>query len=243
MERKNIETSDPLIVALDFPSVAETMSFLHKVGDRIRWVKVGLEVFVRGGLPLVREIKNRGYSVFLDLKLHDIPNTVAGALRGLMELDVDMVSVHVMGGKKMLDEAVRVVRELGEEAPLLVGVTVLTSLDREDLVGMGLPANPREQVLLLARLARSCGLDGVVCSPQEVADVRALTGEDFLLVVPGIRWEEGEIGDQARFSSPGNALRQGADFLVVGRPITRSPDPLGAIERIYQEAEDARGKR
>jgi orotidine-5'-phosphate decarboxylase len=242
MSRKSVAASDPLIVALDFPSVEGILSFLERVGEGIRWVKLGLEAFTRGGPSLVREIKAMGYSVFLDLKLHDIPNTVRGALQGLLDLEVDMVSLHCLGGKRMLKEAVGVLREGGGKAPLLVGVTVLTSLERDDLREMGIPASPRDQSLLLSLLALRCGLDGVVCSAEEVEDIRARTGRDFLLVVPGIRWEEMDKGDQARTSTPGEAVRKGADFLVVGRPITRSPEPLAVVERIRREVEEARGK-
>lgn len=233
------DAADSLIVALDFPSPEEILSFIRRLGRSVNWVKVGLEAFVRGGPSLVREIKQMGYRVFLDLKLHDIPNTVRGALKGLLELEVDMLSIHCLGGKRMLLEAVEVVRERGGSTPMLVGVTVLTSLNEGDLREMGIPAPPDKQALILSEMARDCGLDGVVCSASEAADIRRYTGEDFLLVIPGIRWEGMERGDQARCSSPGEAVRRGADFLVVGRPITRSTDPLAVVKRIQKEMEEA----
>jgi orotidine-5'-phosphate decarboxylase len=226
--------SPRVIVALDFPSAApawDLVEVLEPAGCRL---KIGKELFTRAGPAFVERVAARGFDVFLDLKYHDIPNTVAAACAAAADLGVWMVNLHASGGRRMM-EAARERLESASRRPLLTAVTVLTSLGPEDLAEIGYAGSPRENVLRLARLARASGLDGVVCSPLEAADVRAATGPDFVLVTPGVRPVGAERGDQARVTTPADAVRSGADYLVVGRPVTAAPDPLGALSAIRAE--------
>jgi orotidine-5'-phosphate decarboxylase len=231
---------DRLIVALDVPTGREALSLARRLQGRTGMVKVGLELFCAEGPALVRELQ-RFTPVFLDLKLHDIPTTVGRALEALLPLDPMLVNVHAQGGPAMLEAAARAVRshrEAGGRTRLLA-VTVLTSLDREALARMGHASDPGDLALDLARLARETGCDGVVCSAQEAAAVREACGEAFHRLTPGIRPRGQAAQDQARVLTPAQALREGATWLVVGRPITRAPDPAQAAQDILQEMGEA----
>lgn len=225
----------PIIVALDFDTPTAAQDLARRLDPRRCRLKVGKELFTRGGPELVRELVADGWEVFLDLKFHDIPHTTAAAVRAAADLGVWMVNVHASGGPAMLAAARAALVPLGARAPLLTAVTVLTSMDRSQLAAVGVDAEPETQVLRLARLARQHALDGVVCSPRETALLRAELGADFKLVTPGIRPADAEQGDQLRTATPGAALANGSDYLVIGRPITRSDDPLGSLSGIEQE--------
>ena len=233
-------TSTPrIIVALDHPSAREALALIAQLGDADYGVKVGKELFTREGPALVRELVAAGRPVFLDLKFHDIPNTVAAACEAAAELGVWMVNVHASGGRAML-RAARESLTRFEHRPLLVAVTVLTSLDGAALGEVGVTDAPAQQVQRLARLAHDCGLDGVVCSPQEIATVKAACGPAFLTVTPGIRPADASLDDQQRVATPASAMRAGGDYLVIGRPITRAADPRQALSAIAREIAAAR---
>lgn len=233
-------TSTPrIIVALDHPSAGEALALIARLGNADYGVKIGKELFTREGPALVRELVAAGRPVFLDLKFHDIPNTVAAACEAAAELGVWMINVHASGGRAML-LAARAALARFERRPLLVAVTVLTSLDATALGEVGILDEPAQQVLRLARLAHECGLDGVVCSPQEIATVKAACGGAFLTVTPGIRPAEASLDDQQRVATPASAIRAGGDHLVIGRPITRAADPAQALAAIAREIADAR---
>lgn len=223
-----------IIVALDFPDAAPALELVERLDPERCSLKVGKEMFTRFGPGFVAGLSGRGFRVFLDLKYHDIPNTVAAACEAAVDLGVWMVNLHASGGRSMMAAASERLARFSE-APLLIAVTVLTSLDAGDLADIGCPGDPRERVLRLASLARDAGLDGVVCSPQEASSVRERLGRDFLLVTPGVRPAGAETKDQKRVMTPRDAITAGADFLVIGRPITASPDPLQALVRIEQE--------
>lgn len=229
-----------LVVAMDVPTRAEALALARTLKGRVGMLKVGLELFCAEGPEFVKEVQ--AYApVFLDLKLHDIPNTVARALEALMPLDVSLINIHAQGGPAMMEAAsavVRAHRSRGGRTQLLA-VTVLTSLDREALARMGHTAEPGEMALHLARLAQSCGLDGVVCSPQEAGSVRDACGEGFHRLTPGIRPQGSAAQDQARILTPAQAIRGGSTWLVVGRPITQAPDPAAAAETILAEMAQA----
>jgi orotidine-5'-phosphate decarboxylase len=223
---------DPkIIVALDFPAEERALALLRQLDPGRCRVKVGKELFTRLGPGFVVRLRGLGYQVFLDLKFHDIPNTVAAACEAAADLGVWMVNLHASGGRRMM-EAARERLAAHREAPLLIAVTVLTSLDARDLESIGCPGSPEERVLALAGLAREAGLDGVVCSPREATGVRAALGEGFRLITPGVRPPGGERADQKRVMTPGEAVAAGADYLVIGRPITAAPDPLAALAGI-----------
>ncbi len=225
-----------VIVAADFPSEEALDQFLARLPEEKPYLKVGMELFYGAGPNLVRKLKRRGYRIFLDLKLHDIPNTVGSAMKVLRDLDVDMVNVHASGGRKMMEEARRALTREDGTRPLLIAVTQLTSTSQEMLTGELLIDRPVDQVVAAyAQNAAAAGLDGVVCSPREVRAVKELCGEDFLTVTPGVRFSDGEVGDQVRVATPAQARADGADFIVVGRPITRAPDPLAAYKRCVDE--------
>ena len=229
----------PLIVALDLPGQAEALGLVDRLHPARCRLKVGKELFTRCGPGLVQVLQGRGFGVFLDLKFHDIPNTVAAACAAAADLGVWMVNVHCSGGAPMI-AAARERLERCAHRPLLIGVTVLTSLDAEDLAAIGCPGDPAERVLRLAELGQRAGLDGVVCSPLETAAVRAACGDGFLLVTPGVRPVGDAAGDQKRVMTPADALAQGADYLVIGRPITAAPDPLAALAAIERAVTDSR---
>lgn len=226
-----------VIVALDFPGKAETMEFLSKFDEAETkpFVKIGMELFYAEGPAIVKEIKERGHKVFLDLKLHDIPNTVKSAMAVLADLDVDMTNVHVAGTKMMMEWALEGLRSKGKE-PILIGVTQLTSTDQkrlnEDIL---IPGKMEEVVTSYARKAQEAGLGGVVCSPLEVSSIKEACGPDFLTVTPGIRFGGAMICDQTRITTPAQAGKNGSDYIVMGRPITQAQDPLAAYERAMKE--------
>lgn len=223
-----------LIVALDVPDAASAAALVDRLEGTCSWFKVGLELFVASGPSVLEPLLNRGHSVFLDLKLHDIPNTVAGAVRSAAALGVRMMTVHAAGGPAMLSAA-RGALEGVTDPPELLAVTVLTSMDQAQVSAIGLARTPAEQVELLARMGLAAGIRGFVCSPQEVANLRALTGPEGVLVIPGIRPAGADTGDQKRIATPAEALRMGASYLVVGRPITQAPDPAKAAAAILDE--------
>lgn len=227
-----------LIVALDVPDAAAAAAMVSRLEGQCRWFKVGMELFTAAGPAVLEPILKSGRRVFLDLKFHDIPNTVAGAVRSAAALGVHMMTVHSGGGPAMLAAAKAALDGL-KDAPELLAVTVLTSMDMEQLNAVGVESWPSEQVELLGRLALSAGFRGFVCSPQEIAKMRAVTGPAGVLVIPGIRPAGAETGDQKRIATPAEALKQGASFLVVGRPITQSPDQVAAAEAIVREMAEA----
>jgi orotidine-5'-phosphate decarboxylase len=224
----------PVIVALDFPAAEPALALLERLDPARCRVKIGKELFTRAGPALVETVVARGFDVFLDLKYHDIPNTVAAACAAAADLGVWMLNLHASGGSAMM-RAARERLDTLPRPPLLIAVTVLTSLDAEDLAQIGCPGSPADRVLALAALARDAGLDGIVCSPLEVAAVRSALGPAFRLVTPGVRPASAEQGDQKRVMTPADALAAGADFLVIGRPITAAPDPPAALEAILTE--------
>jgi orotidine-5'-phosphate decarboxylase len=227
------EARKRLIVALDVPD-ATAAALVNKLEGTCLWFKVGLELFTSSGPAALEPLIKRGHSVFLDLKLHDIPNTVAGAVRSAAALGVRMMTIHAAGGPAML-AAARAALDGLSDPPELLAVTVLTSMDSAQLTAVGLDREPAAQVNLLARIGLKAGIRGFVCSPQEVASLRALTGPEGILVTPGIRPAGAETADQKRIATPAEALRQGASYLVVGRPITQAPDPAEAAEAILKE--------
>jgi orotidine-5'-phosphate decarboxylase len=232
------EARKHLIVALDVPNADAALKLVDQLDNTCQWFKVGLELFVAAGPAVIAPLVTRGHSVFLDLKLFDIPNTVAAAVRSAATLGVRMMTLHAAGGPAMLAAA----REaLGGVAnpPQLLAVTVLTSMDQAQVNAVGLNRTPAEQVALLARVGLEAGIHGFVCSPREVADLRALTGPEGVLVTPGIRPAGAAVGDQKRIATPAEALRQGASYLVVGRPITQAPNPAEAAKAILQEMAEA----
>lgn len=228
-------TDIPLIVALDFDTAAAARAMADQLDPARCRVKIGKELFTREGPDLVRQLVRAGFGVFLDLKFHDIPNTVAAAVRAAAELGVWMVNVHASGGPAMLSAARAALDPMGQQAPLLTAVTVLTSMDRNQLQAIGIDTEPAQHVLRLARLTQSEGLDGVVCSAQEAAMLRAELGPDFALVTPGIRPAGTIPDDQQRIATPAAALAAGAHYLVIGRPITRSDDPMAALRAVERE--------
>jgi orotidine-5'-phosphate decarboxylase len=234
---------EKLIVALDLPSAAAAARLAERLLGRVGMFKVGLELFTAEGPVLARYLVARGEKVFLDLKLHDIPNTVRAAAREASQLGVSMFNVHASGGRKMMAAALEGAqdgaRRVGQPRPQVVAVTVLTSLSHEDLEEVGLRGGPESAVMRLAQLARTAGLDGVVTSPQEIAALRRTLGPGVIIVTPGIRPAGADANDQARIATPANALRAGADYLVVGRPITGAADPAAAADAIVAEMEKA----
>ncbi len=228
------QTDPRIIVALDFAEPAQALALLARLHPGLCRIKIGKELFTRGGPALVDQVIARGFAVFLDLKFHDIPNTVAQACKAAADLGVWMVNVHTLGGRKMLEAAGDAIAGCATR-PLLIGVTLLTSLDTQDLRDIGITATLEEQVVRLASLAQQSGLDGVVCSAREARSLRARFGPDFCLVTPGIRPAGAAAQDQSRTMTPAEALQSGATYLVIGRPITQAPDPLAALESIRAE--------
>jgi orotidine-5'-phosphate decarboxylase len=228
------ESGPIVIVALDFAHARDAYDLAQRLDPSQCRLKVGQELFTAAGPQLVERLVARGFGVFLDLKFHDIPNTVQGACRAAAALGVWMLNVHAAGGRAMLTAA-REAIAAGPSAPKLTAVTLLTSMAVPDLEDIGVQGTPGEAVLRLANLAQACGLDGVVCSAQEAALLRASCGSAFCLVTPGIRPIEDPGDDQQRVSTPARAIASGAHYLVIGRPITRAPDPLSALERVNRE--------
>ncbi|MCK0106348.1 orotidine-5'-phosphate decarboxylase [Marinobacter sp. S0848L] len=227
---------DPkIIVALDFPSQDPALALVDQLDPGKCRLKVGKELFTRSGPELVRALQSRGFDVFLDLKFHDIPNTTSSAVAAAADLGVWMVNVHASGGEKMMVACRERLESFGADKPLLIAVTVLTSMSGDDLAGIGITDSPEVQVSRLATLTRNCGLDGVVCSAQEAPRLKAEQGADFQLITPGIRPLTADKGDQQRIMTPTDALKAGSDYLVIGRPITKANDPLAALEAIHAE--------
>lgn len=229
-----------ILLALDTPDVATAVAQTRAAGAAVDGVKLGLEFFNANGPAGVRQVRAEGRPLFLDLKFHDIPNTVAGAIRSVLPLAPLMLNVHAGGGPEMLRRAAEAVAEGETGRPLLIAVTVLTSLGDEDLAAVGQQTPALDQVRRLAALAQKQGCDGVVCSPREIAALKRDCGADFKLVVPGIRPANSARGDQKRVMTPGEAAALGADFLVIGRPITAAADSAAAARRIRAEIEPAR---
>jgi orotidine-5'-phosphate decarboxylase len=223
----------PVFVAIDTPDLAEALQLAHKVAPHVGGLKLGLEFYSALGPDGVRAIVDLGLPIFLDLKLHDIPNTVAGAVRAVAGLGVDFLTIHTSGGVTMMREAVEAAATASKKLNLL-GVTVLTSLDDGDLAAVGQGVPVQAQVERLVLLAKECGLDGIICSPSEIIAVRDRVGKDMILMVPGIRPEGSDAGDQKRTMTPAAALSAGATYLVVGRPITRANDPAEAAAAISE---------
>lgn len=230
-----------IIVALDFPSENTALALVDQLDPARCRLKVGKELFTRLGPGLVRALKGRGFDIFLDLKFHDIPNTTAAAVAAAADLGAWMVNVHASGGEKMMTACRERLENFGNDRPLLIAVTVLTSMGPDDLAGIGIADSPQAQVSRLATLTRNCGLDGVVCSAQEAAALKAEQGTGFKLVTPGIRPLSAAKGDQQRIMTPTEAIRAGSDYLVIGRPITQAADPLAALEAIHREVVSGSG--
>ncbi len=228
-----------VIVACDFKSAEDTFAFLDKFTGRKPFVKIGMELFYAEGPSIVREIKKRGHKIFLDLKLHDIPNTVKKAMSVLRNLDVDITNLHAAGTKRMMEAAIEGLTREDGTRPLLIAVTQLTSTDQEAMENDLLIKEPIDEVVMhYAKNAKDAGLDGVVCSPLEAEKVHTTCGKDFLTITPGVRFADGDIGDQKRVMTPAEAKKIGSDYIVVGRPITAADDPVAAYERCIAEFVD-----
>lgn len=231
-------TASPYIIALDFPHGEQALAMADQLDPAQCRVKVGKELFTREGPAIIQALHAREFEVFLDLKFHDIPNTVARACAVAADLGVWMVNVHASGGERMLSAAKEAVVQSGGQT-LLIAVTVLTSMDAADLAGVGIECEPAQQVMRLAKLTQACGLDGVVCSAQECAQLRSALGPDFKLVTPGIRPPGAAADDQRRTLTPAEALAAGASYLVVGRPVTQAAEPLSALADLNQALQQA----
>lgn len=225
-----------VIIACDFPDRETTLSFLDRFTDEKPFVKIGMELFYGAGPGIVKEIKARGHKIFLDLKLHDIPNTVKKAMSVLSGLDVDICNLHASGGMDMMKAAVEGLTRPDGTRPLLIAVTMLTSIDQTRMENeLGIEKQLPDVVMKYALNAKAAGLDGIVCSPLEAGRVHEICGSGFLTVTPGIRFADGEIGDQQRVTTPARAKEIGSDFIVVGRPITAAADPVEAYRRCMKE--------
>ena len=228
-----------VIIACDFDSAEKTFAFLDKFTGRKPFVKIGMELYYAEGPSIVREIKRRGHKIFLDLKLHDIPNTVKKSMAVLSRLDVDMTNLHAGGTIRMMEAALEGLTRPDGTRPLLIAVTQLTSTDEESMKrDLLIDAPIADVVMHYAENAKKAGLDGVVCSPLEAGKVHGACGEKFLTVTPGVRFADGDVGDQKRVMTPEEAKRIGSDYIVVGRPITAAPDPVAAYERCIAEFVD-----
>ncbi|KAF0844253.1 orotidine-5'-phosphate decarboxylase [Methylovorus glucosotrophus] len=223
-----------IVVALDYADAPSAFALANQLDPSQCRLKVGKELFTAAGPQLVETLVDKGYGVFLDLKFHDIPNTVAKACEAAARLGVWMLNVHASGGQPMMEAAKEGVAKSGHQ-PLLIAVTILTSMDQQVMQSLGIPGTLQDQVLRLARLTQAAGLDGVVCSAQEAPVLRSTLGENFCLVTPGIRPRNASLDDQSRVVTPADALRQGSSYLVIGRPITRAADPLQALRDINHE--------
>ncbi|HYP28250.1 MAG TPA: orotidine-5'-phosphate decarboxylase [Blastocatellia bacterium] len=242
MDFRQPEVKDRLVIALDYPDRASALRLVERVSGMVGMFKVGLELFTSEGPGIVREIIGAGERVFLDLKFHDIPNTAAGAARSAARLGVSIFNLHALGGGEMMRAAARAVSESSGHSsehasrPLLLGVTVLTSMDAANLSDVGVDPDVESEVARLAALSRDSGLDGVVASPREIRLIRErVASERFIILTPGIRPAWSEAGDQKRVSTPSEALRAGADYIVIGRAVTASDEPCDAVERILEE--------
>ncbi len=234
-----MQHDDRLIVALDFPTLEQAKACVLELGEAVSYYKVGMELYYAVGSEIISFLKSEGKHVFLDLKLQDIPNTVAHALTVLSDLGADMMNVHAVGGKKMMAEAVSAVHAAaeaaGRTAPKLIAVTILTSMDDEQFADLNYKNTIAEQVISLAKLAKEAGMDGVVASPKEAAAIREACGPDFLIVTPGVRPAGSDLNDQKRVATPADALQNGSSHIVVGRPITKAQDRQAAALAIVDE--------
>lgn len=235
---------DKIIVALDVPTKKEALAIVDELGDKVGAYKIGMQLYNACGPEIIEEVTKRKGRIFLDLKFHDIPNTVASAARVAANLGVYMFNVHACGGSTMMKAAADALKEeaakLGVERPLLIAVTVLTSMNEEELQGeVGISRSLNEQVAAMAKLAKDCGLDGVVASAKEIKLIREACGDDFLIVTPGIRPRDAAADDQKRVKTPGEAVADGADYLVIGRPITKAADRTAAVANIVADIESA----
>ncbi|PQQ32523.1 orotidine-5'-phosphate decarboxylase [Photorhabdus luminescens] len=228
------QISSPVIVALDYDNQDAALAFADKIDPQDCRLKVGKEMFTLHGPQFVKLLHQRGFELFLDLKFHDIPNTTARAVAAAAEMGVWMVNVHASGGARMMTAAKEALLPYGHDAPLLIAVTVLTSMEQSDLQGIGIDMTPAQQAERLAKLTQACGLDGVVCSAHEAQQLKKVCGQDFQLVTPGIRPTGSDAGDQRRIMTPEQAVLAGVDYMVIGRPITRSADPAAALRQINQ---------
>ena len=227
-----------LILVLDAPSPREIAPTLKQLSGTVKWAKVGLEMFTACGPDCVREVADMGFNVFLDLKLHDIPNTVAKAVESVAQLPIRMLTLHTSGGPEMMTWAVKAQRQFAPHL-MLLGVTVLTSMSAEQLRSIGVSGTPADQVVRLGQLAAGCGISGLVCSPLEIAPLRAVLPPQIALVTPGIRPRDAKADDQTRVMTPGEAAAAGANFLVVGRPIFKAPNPVEAARAMIDEINTA----
>ncbi|TGE81422.1 orotidine-5'-phosphate decarboxylase [Pseudoalteromonas sp. KS88] len=227
-----LDQSKKVLIALDYDDQQTALNFVKQLSPDTCRLKVGKEMFTYFGPAFVKELIELGFDVFLDLKFHDIPNTVAKAVTAAAKMGVWMVNVHASGGVEMMTKAKQALEQFGDDAPLLIAVTVLTSMDAAELTRLGVDKTPAEQVIYLAKLAKESGLDGVVCSAQEAKQLKAALGEEFKLVTPGIRPAGSDAGDQKRIMTPKQAIDDGSDYLVVGRPITQAADPVAILNEI-----------
>jgi orotidine-5'-phosphate decarboxylase len=230
-----MSTLDPrIVVAMDFDNADQCLAIAKRLSPLDCRLKVGKELFTACGPKIVEQLMASGFEIFLDLKFHDIPTTTSKAVKAAAELGVWMVNVHASGGERMMVAAREILERRSGKPPLLIAVTVLTSMEASDLSGVGILCSPEEQVMRLARLTHSCGLDGIVCSAQEATLMRTQFGKDFCLVTPGIRLDTSPVDDQRRTLTPAAALVAGSSYLVIGRPITQSPDPAETCKSIIQ---------
>ena len=239
--RKNLKTKDRLILSMDVPAKNEVLSILRELENSISTIKIGLELIYNEGTEIIKTVTGCGYKVLLDAKLMDIPNTIAGALRGISKLGVNMITIHAFGGSGMLlrakEELVSNSDKNNQVPPLLFGVTVLTSLNDSDLNAFGFSTNYANVVKNLAGTAIKSKIDGIICSPNEVSMLRESFGNNFLIATPGIRLPEDDAGDQKRFNTPEKAIENGADFIIVGRPIIKSADKIGTVKNYLDRME------
>ncbi|CDL79468.1 orotidine-5'-phosphate decarboxylase [Xenorhabdus cabanillasii] len=229
---KQIES--PVVVALDYDNQDAALAFVDKIDPQSCRLKVGKEMFTLNGPQFIQVLHQRGFDVFLDLKFHDIPNTTARAVAAAAELGVWMVNIHASGGERMMTAAKEALLPYGKDAPLLIAVTVLTSMEQSDLLGTGIDVTPAQHAERLAKLTKQCGLDGVVCSAHEAQQLKEVCGQEFKLITPGIRPEGSDAGDQRRIMTPPQAVQTGVDYMVIGRPITRAENPALALQQINQ---------
>ncbi|WP_312073629.1 orotidine-5'-phosphate decarboxylase [Atlantibacter sp.] len=234
------KTDSPIVVALDYDNRDKALAFVDRIDPQDCRLKVGKEMFTLYGPQLVRDLHDRGFEVFLDLKFHDIPNTTAKAVAAAAQLGVWMVNVHASGGARMMQAARDALTPFGKDAPLLIAVTVLTSMEASDLADIGITLSPAAHAERLAKLTQQCGLDGVVCSAQEAVQFKSVLGQEFKLVTPGIRPEGSEAGDQRRIMTPQQAQLAGVDYMVIGRPVTQSADPSQTLRDILAGLREAK---
>lgn len=237
------DIDERLIVALDVPTIEQAERTMDKIGERVKWFKIGSQLFTGAGPAAVEMVKTAGCKVFLDLKYHDIPATVSGAVRTAVEMGVDMMNIHALGGRKALETTTRDLSELcaGSDLvkPLMIAVTILTSMGADDLKEIGIEGEPAEMVIRLAAMAKKAGMDGVVAAPEETGLIKKALGDRFVVVTPGIRPQWAARDDQKRIKTPAEAIRAGSDYIVVGRPILKSDDPAGAVRRTLEEMSSA----